>query len=173
MAQLEATLVSETPTPPARACVSYPVLVLGVGNLIMGDEGVGIHTLRTLESDPVPEGVRLLDGGTAGINLLEDIQNARVVVMIDATRDGRPAGSIALHRPETVGALPHGLSAHDLGIKDLFAAAALLGHMPDIYLFTISVEEIIPMSLDLSPPVAAAVPEVVEAVNALVAGLIR
>ena len=171
MEALDSALVGWTPnsTPPPNPGAS--VLVLGVGNLLMGDEGVGIHTLRALELDPVPEGVRLLDGGTAGINLLEDIQNARVVVMIDATRDGRPAGSIALHRPETVGALPHGLSAHDLGIKDLFAAAALLGRMPVIYLFTISVETIIPMSLELSPAVAAAVPDVSEAVSALVAGL--
>jgi hydrogenase maturation protease len=173
MEALDSALAGWTPnsTPPANSDCS--VLVLGVGNLLMGDEGVGIHTLRALEQDPVPEGVRLLDGGTAGINLLEDIQNARVVVMIDATRDGRPAGSIALHRPETVGALPHGLSAHDLGIKDLFAAAALLGNMPVIYLFTISVETIVPMSMELSPPVAAAVPEVMEAVSALVAGLTR
>ena len=173
MPPLDSALVGWThdPTPPA---VPAPgVLVLGVGNLLMGDEGVGIHTLRALEGDPVPDGVRLLDGGTAGINLLEDIQSARVVVMIDATRDGRPAGSIALHRPETVGALPHGLSAHDLGIKDLFAADALLGNMPVIYLFTISVETIVPMSMELSPPVAAAVPEVMEAVSALVAGLTR
>ncbi len=169
----EPPLVSEISSPPSKGSIGSAVLVLGVGNLLMGDEGVGIHTLRALELDPVPDGVRLLDGGTAGINLLEDIQSARVVVMIDATRDGRPAGSIALHRPETVGALPHGLSAHDLGIKDLFAAAALLGTMPVIYLFTISVETIVPMSMELSPPVAAAVPEVSEAVSALVAGLTR
>ena len=173
MSPLDAALVGGTPnpTPPANASIS--VLVLGVGNVLMGDEGVGIHTLRTLESSPVPDGVRLLDGGTAGINLLDDIQSVRVVVMIDATRDGRPAGSVALHRPETVGALPHGLSAHDLGLKDLFAAAALLDRMPDIYLFTVSVETVKPMSLELSPPVAAAVPEVAEAVSELIAGLIR
>ena len=171
MAPLDAALVGETSSPQQQACAGSPVLVLGVGNVIMGDEGVGIHTLRMLELGPVPAGVRLLDGGTAGINLLEDIQDARVVVMIDATRDGRPAGSIALHRPTSVGALPHGLSAHDLGLKDLFAAAALLGKMPVIYLFTISVETVTPMSLELSPPVAEAVPAVVEAVSALVAGL--
>lgn len=173
MSPLDAALVGRTPSPTPPANVSSPVLVLGVGNVLMGDEGVGIHTLRTLESSPVPDGVRLLDGGTAGINLLDDIQSARVVVMIDATRDGRPAGSVALHRPETVGALPHGLSAHDLGLKDLFAAAALLDRMPDIYLFTVSVETVKPMSLELSPPVAAAVPEVAEAVSELIAGLIR
>src|ERR1035438_8113865 len=117
MSPLDAALVGGTPnpTPPANASIS--VRLLGVGNVLRGDEGVGIHTLRTLESSPVPEGVRLLDGGTAGINLLDDIQSVRVVVMIDATRDGRPAGSVALHRPETVGARPHRLSAHDPGIK--------------------------------------------------------
>jgi len=171
MSPLDSALVGEASNPPPPAGAGSPVLVLGVGNVIMGDEGVGIHALRMLELGPIPDGVRLLDGGTAGINLLEDIQNARVVVMIDATRDGRPAGSIALHRPESVGSLPHGLSAHDLGIKDLFAAAALLGKMPVIYLFTVSVETVKPMSLELSPPVAAAVPEVAEAVNELVAGL--
>lgn len=173
MPPFDSALIGWTPGPASPGAPASPVLVLGVGNLLMGDEGVGIHTLRALERDPVPDGVRLLDGGTAGINLLEDIQEARVVVMIDATRDGRPAGSIALHRPETVGALPHGLSAHDLGIKDLFAAAALLGKLPVIYLFTISVETIIPMNMELSSPVAAAVPEVAEAVNSLIAGLTR
>ena len=79
-------------------------------------------------------------------------------VVIDATRDGRPAGTLTLLRPTTVGALPQGLSSHDFGLKDLFAAAALLGAMPDVHLFTLSVETLHPMCLELSPPVAAALP---------------
>jgi len=135
-----------------------PVLVLAVGNLLMGDEGVGLHALRELERMPSVPGVRLLDGGTGGVNLLAELQSARVVVMLDATRDGRPAGTIALLRPDRVADLPRGLSAHDFGVKDLFAAAALLGHLPEIHLLTISVEEVKPMCMDLSAPVAAAVP---------------
>ena len=63
------------------------VLVLGVGNLLMGDEGVGVHVLRLLEKRRAPVGVRLLDGGTGGINLLGSSTGLRHRV-IDATRDG-------------------------------------------------------------------------------------
>lgn len=153
---------------PAGPVSSAPaVLVIGVGNLLMGDEGVGIHVLRALEQEPPVPGTELLDGGTGGINLLESIERAPRVIMIDATRDGRPAGTLACLRPARVADLPHGLSAHDFGLKDLFAAAALLGRFPEIHLFTISVETVRPMCLDLSPAVAAVVPEVVHSVHAL------
>lgn len=146
---------------------SPAVLVIGVGNLLMGDEGVGIHAVRLLEeSGPLP-GAALVDGGTGGINLLETLNRAPRVILIDATRDGRPAGTVTHLRPAGVADLPRGLSAHDFGLRDLFAAAALLGTFPEIHLFTISVETIVPMSLQLSPEVEAAVPEVVLAVAAL------
>jgi hydrogenase maturation protease len=148
------------------------VLILAVGNLLMGDEGVGVHLLRALELEPPLPGARLLDGGVAGVILLDDIQRARSVIVIDATRDGRPAGTLTLLRPTTVGALPQGLSSHDFGLKDLFAAAALLGAMPDVHLFTLSVETLHPMCLELSPPVAAALPEMLHAVRVLAARLV-
>lgn len=172
MLLLDATLVGEDSSTPAAPNLDAPLLILAVGNLLMGDEGVGVHILRALEHEPLVPGARLLDGGVAGVNLLEDIQRARSVIMIDATRDGQPAGRVTLLRPATVGAIPQGLSAHDFGLKDLFAAAALLGAMPDVHLFTISVETVKPMCLELSPPVAGAIPEVLHAVRALAARLV-
>lgn len=172
MLLLDTTLVGEPSRDSVGGDLHAPVLILAVGNLLMGDEGVGVHTLRALEHEPLVPGARLLDGGVAGINLLEDIQRARAVIMIDATRDGRPAGTVTLLRPKTVGAIPQGLSAHDFGLKDLFAAAALLGRMPEVHLFTISVETVKPMCLELSPPVAAAMPEVLHALRALAARLV-
>lgn len=171
MQLLDATLVGEDSAPCPQATGCERVLVLGVGNLLMGDEGVGIHVLRTLEqAAPVP-GVRLLDGGTGGINLLREFDGAGDIVMIDATRDGRPAGTITFLQPLCVGELPRGLGAHDFGLKDLFAAAALLGHFPRIHLYTVSVEEVRPMCTELSPTVAKAVSGVVHAVLALTARL--
>jgi hydrogenase maturation protease len=170
-APVDTTLVGEAFRPPPPADLAAPVLVLAVGNLLMGDEGVGIHVLRALESEPACPGVRLLDGGTSGIDLLDDVLRARVVVMIDATRDGRPEGTVTVLRPETSGSIPRGLSAHDFGLKDLFAAATLIREMPTIHLFTISVVTVNPMCLELSPPVAAAVPRVVRAVRNLAASL--
>lgn len=147
------------------------VLVLGVGNLLMGDEGVGVHVLRCLERDVSIDGVRLLDGGTGGINLLLEFDGVRDVVLIDATRDGKTVGTITFLQPQDAGDLPRGLGAHDFGLKDLFAVSDLLGQMPTIHLFTISVGEIRPMCMELSPEVAAAIWEVVPAVCVLARNL--
>ena len=138
------------------------MLVLGVGNLLMGDEGVGVHVLRLLEQAPPPAGVRLLDGGTGGINLLLEFDGVRDIVLIDATRDGQRGRHITFLQPRNAGELPRGLGAHDFGLKDLFAVSALLDQMPSVHLFTISVEQIRPMCLELSPAVAAAVPDVAQ-----------
>ena len=140
---------------------SSGVLVLGVGNLLMGDEGVGVHVVRQLEQESQESGVRLLDGGTGGINLLLEFDGVRDIILIDATRDGQAAGSVTFLQPRCAGDLPRGLGAHDFGLKDLFAVSALLDQMPTIHLFTISLEEIQPMCLELSPAVAAAIPHVV------------
>lgn len=158
----------------ARSEAAMPaanVLVLGVGNLLMGDEGVGVHVLRLLEKKSPPDGVRLLDGGTGGINLLLEFDGMRDIVLIDATRDGKPAGTVTFLQPRDAGELPRGLGAHDFGLKDLFAVSALSGRTPSIHLFTISVEEIRPMSMELSPAVAAAVPKVTRAVSELAGSL--
>ena len=143
-----------------------PLLVLGVGNLLMGDEGVGIHVLRKLEYETAIPGVRLLDGGTGGINLLVEFDGVRDIVLVDATRDGQAAGTITFQQPRNGVDLPRGLGAHDFGLKDLFAVSALLGKAPSIHLFTISVEEVRPMCMELSPAVADAVPELVQTVTA-------
>ncbi len=156
-----AAVRTDSSSQPAR------VLVLGVGNLLMGDEGVGVHVLRRLEQATPVAGVRLLDGGTGGINLLLEFEEVRAMVLIDATRDGQRAGTITCLHPRNAGDLPRGLGAHDFGLKDLFAVAALLDQMPALHLFTISVEQIRPMCLELSPAVAAAVPDVAEAVRRL------
>jgi hydrogenase maturation protease len=171
VALIDSTLVGESFAHAPQGVVGDRVLVLGVGNLLMGDEGVGIHVLRQLEHERPVEGVRLLDGGTGGVNLLTEFAGARDIVLIDATRDGRPAGTITFLQPGVVGDLPRGLGAHDFGLKDLFAAAALLGELPRLHLFTIAVEEVRPMCTELSPAVAAAIPEVVHTVRALAARL--
>ena len=160
MLLLDSRLEGEAYARPPADAPDARVLILGIGNVLMGDEGVGVHVLRLLEQEPAAAGVRLLDGGTGGVNLLAEFEGVDSVVLIDATRDGRPAGTITYLHPERVGDLPRGLGAHDFGLKDLFAAAALIGRLPGLHLYTISVETIRPMCTELSPAVAAAVPEV-------------
>lgn len=144
------------------------VLVLGVGNLLVGDEGVGVHALRALEQETWPPHVRLVDGGTGGLHLLELLCSHARIVLIDATRDGAPVGTVTQFRARVAADFPPALGAHDIGLRDLIAAAALLGPLPEIDVITVSIAELKPMTMDLSPPVAAALPAVTRRVRALV-----
>jgi hydrogenase maturation protease len=166
---LEAPVALNDPCEPAgRGASPADVLVLGVGNLLVGDEGVGVHALRALEAGEWPAHVHLVDGGTGGFHLLELLRSHSRIILIDATRDGAPAGTVSQFRARVAADFPPALGAHDIGLRDLISAATLLGPLPEIEVITVSVTELKPMTLELSAPVAAALPEVTRRVRALV-----
>ena len=70
--------------------VEKETLVLGVGNLLLKDEGVGIHVIKALENEKLPAHVHLMDGGTGGLHLLSWLQGYDRIIMIDATLDNNP-----------------------------------------------------------------------------------
>ena len=142
-----------------------PILVLGVGNLLMGDEGVGVHVVRALDLTELPPGVRLLDGGTGSFLLLEPMQNASTVILIDASIDGGVPGSVRRLEPRFSSDYPRTLTAHDIGLKDLLDAFHFMGVDVKVVLFAVSVAGMQPMLDELSPEVAAAVPRIVEMVR--------
>lgn len=144
------------------------VIVLGIGNLLMGDEGVGVHAVRRLAAEILPDGVDVVDGGTGGFHLLSLFQDYPAMVMIDATMDGRPPGTVDVIEPRYASDFPRVLSAHDIGLRDLVESAALLGPLPRIHLVTVSIAKLDGLSLEMSPAVEAAVPRAVEAARALV-----
>ena len=156
----------EPPNPPR-------ILVLGVGNLLLGDEGVGVHALRRLETLGWPAGVSLLDGGTGGFHLLSCFDECDALVLVDATLDDRSPGTVRVFEARRRADFPRSLSAHDIGLRDLFDAAALLDSSARIFLVTVSVAELQPMQIELSAPVAAALPDVESAVAALVERLLQ
>jgi hydrogenase maturation protease len=145
---------------------------MGVGNVLMGDEGVGVHAVRLLEQRAWPAGVALLDGGTGGFHLLSHVGACDILVMIDATLDGRPPGTITVIEPRYASDYPRALSAHDIGLKDLVDSAAILGSLPRVLLVTIAVASLQPMQMTLSPQIEASLPEVVATVERLVATLV-
>ncbi len=140
------------------------VLVLGIGNVLMGDEGVGVHVVRHLEKLGVPEGVELLDGGTGSFLLLEPMQRARKVILIDATLDDHPPGTVRRLTPRFYTDYPRTLTAHDIGLKDLLDTFYLLQGPADVVLFAVSIASLQEIGMELSPEVAARVPEIAELV---------
>lgn len=139
-------------------------LVLGIGNVLMGDEGVGVEVVRRLQGLPLPAGVECLDGGTGSFALLEPMGRAALIVLVDAAIDEAPPGSVRRLTPRFSRDYPRSLTAHDIGLKDLLDAFHLLGEPPPVVLYAVSVRPPAEPGLDLSAPVAAAVPEVVRRV---------
>ena len=144
------------------------ILILGIGNILMGDEGVGVHAIRALEKEIFPSTVELLDGGTGGFHLMAHLEAHPIVIMIDATMDGKPMGTISLIKPRFASDFPSALSAHDIGLKDMIESLIILDQLPEIHLFTISIKEIQPMQITLSDEVQAILPQLRNEVFALV-----
>jgi hydrogenase maturation protease len=144
-------------------------LILGVGNLLMGDEGVGVHAVRSLEQTPLPNNVTLLDGGTGGFHLLSLFQEYEPIILIDATMDTQPAGTVSLIKPKFVSDFPRTLSAHDIGLRDLLESAQLIGPLPTLFLITISIAEMQTMTMELSQPVRQSLGEIALTVKTILA----
>ena len=94
--------------------------------------------------------------------LLNYFEAYKTVIFVDATMDGKPEGTVSLIRPKFASDFPSALSVHDVGLKDLIESVYLLETKPDLQLFTISINEIKPMTIELSSKVQLAIPETIE-----------
>jgi len=137
-----------------------PVLILGIGNYLMGDEGLGVHLAMQLKDHVDPHLADVLDGGTAGFQLMEYLESYPNIILVDATLDGRPAGTIQRIKPKFSKDFPSAMSTHEIGLKDLVEGLYLLGKLPNIELFIVSIEKVQPLSTELSPEIIQALPEV-------------
>ncbi len=149
------------------------ILILGLGNLLMGDEGLGVHFARAMEQEILPENVTVLDGGTGGFHLMSYLEDFPVIIAVDATLDERPAGTLRLIEPRFSKDFPRSLSTHDIGLRDLMEGLQILGKMPKIYLFVVSIDTVQPLYIGLSEEVAAVMPVLVAEAKRLASELSR
>jgi hydrogenase maturation protease len=106
--------------------------------------------------------VQRRQGGTGGVNLLACFREYPCVILIDATLDGRPPGTVAALQPRFLSEYPRSLSAHDVGLRDLLETAALLGPLPRLHLVTISIAQVDSATIELTRPVQQAIPAALE-----------
>jgi hydrogenase maturation protease len=142
-------------------------LILGIGNYLMGDEGVGVHVANRIMYEKLPGNVSVLDGGTGGFHLLEYFERYDHVILIDAALDGKTPGTIRLIKPKFAKDFPQAMSTHDIGLKDMVGALQLLGKMPEIDLFVVSIETLQQQGIELTCEVEKVVPEVIEEIKKL------
>lgn len=135
-------------------------LVLGLGNILLGDEGVGVRVVeRLLEQYHFPEGVRVMDGGTLGLDLLPFLEEASRLLVVDAVQARKPPGTLVRLEGNQVPAFldVSKVSPHQEGLQDLLGVATLKGYLPDELIFWGAQIESLGVSLELSPAVAAQV----------------
>jgi hydrogenase maturation protease len=133
------------------------ILVMGIGNYLMGDEGLGVHTIEQLITEGPLEGVDYIDGGTGGFYLLEYFEQYEHVILIDATLDNNPVGTIRAIRPRFAADFPQAMSTHDIGLKDLISALQLLDRMPEVYLFVVSIATIQQQGIEMTDEITAVI----------------
>jgi hydrogenase maturation protease len=139
------------------------IRIIGIGNPLMGDDGVGIAVVERLQEETLPAGVEVLDGGTGGLALLDLMAGVERVILVDAVETGRPPGAVIrlagtdLMLPEQAPAF----SLHETALPSVFALGRELGVLPSaVVLFGVQPHSV-EWRLGLSPAVAAAVAEVV------------
>jgi len=139
-----------------------PVLVLGIGNILLRDEGVGVRVVEALGREVLPEGVELLDGGTAGADLLDTLAGRRKVVVIDALDAGAEPGAVVRLAGGELAPHDGPLSLHEIGLAETLAMARQLGCAPhEVVVIGVQPGDVSP-GLELTEPVARVVPKVVE-----------
>ncbi len=140
------------------------ILVLGIGNYLMGDEGVGVHVIHALDKIKLPEYVDIIDGGTGSFDLMPILAQYPLAIFIDATMNFKSPGTIDVIYPKFAKDFPTVLSAHDVGLKDMIDALEFKNELPDVVLITISIKEMNPMSIELTEPVRKSIPDIVDKV---------
>jgi hydrogenase maturation protease len=143
------------------------IVVLGVGNVLMSDEAVGVRVIEGLiqRAEEFPS-VEFIDGGTAGLALLTLIEGYDGLIAVDAASMDAPPGTVRTFEGEAMDAFlgSRSRSAHDIGLDDLLNAQRIRGMLPERRALVGIQPERLNLGENLSPPVAAALPEAEAAV---------
>ncbi len=145
---------------------SLNVLVLGAGNILLSDEGIGVRVVEALQRrHRLPEGVEILDGGTCGMDLLDVIAGRDHLILVDAVDTGSPPGTIVrLKDGEIPAVFRTRLSPHQLGLQDVLTLLRLMDSAP-AHVTVIGVQPAsLELGLELTPPIAARLDLMVEMV---------
>ncbi|HEX9093822.1 MAG TPA: hydrogenase maturation protease [Coriobacteriia bacterium] len=142
------------------------ITVMGIGNPLMRDEGIGVRVVETLMTTLVfPDNVTLVDAGTMGMGILNLFRECDYLLVVDAIDGtGEPPGTVVRLSPEDLAPNQVMHSLHDVRFVDVLGAAEMMGHRPDADCVGVQIADMSVLEIGLTPAVEAAVPAAVEAV---------
>ena len=146
------------------------VLVMGIGNTLLQDDGVGVHVTELFRStQQADSNVEVVDGGTIGLSLLPDIEDADAVVIVDASEIGERPGTMRIFRDGEIDRQLSGKkrSVHEVALYDLFSAAAIRDRSPDKRVLIAIQPASTEWGLEPTPEVKAAIPAACDALTSL------
>lgn len=144
-------------------------LVAGVGNVLLGDEGIGVHAVRALRAEGVPEGVDLVDAGTALGDLLGELSGYGRLILVDAVRAGGQPGDLyrmEIQSPDDLRCPARPLSLHEMGVAEALDQARALGVLPPAVVLLGMEPARLEPGMDLSDVAGGALPRLVALVRA-------
>lgn len=141
------------------------ILLLGVGNYILGDEGVGVHVVNKMREEGLPENVEAVDGGTLGLSLLDLLEGVSKLVIVDCLNAGAEPGDIFRFHPDDITVHQKvDLSFHDLGLLEVLTMAKVLGILPETVIFGVQPDKL-DWKIGLSEKIEAKVPVLIDLVK--------
>ena len=139
-------------------------VVLGIGNIILTDEAAGVRAVEMLEQAyTMPDNVVVIDGGTSGMEMIEDLSNLDLLIIIDVVKTGAPAATVVkIAGVEIPIFFRHKLSPHQIGLPDVLASLELLDSLPS-EIIVLGVEPVsLELGLEMTPAVAEKIPMLVD-----------
>lgn len=147
------------------------ILVMGIGNTLLQDDGAGVHVTERLRCEPRPAaGLEIVDGGTLGLSLLPAIEDSAALIVVDAAELGQPPGTIRVFRNTDMDRQLSGKKStvHELALSDLLAAAAMNGRQPAERFLVAIQPESTEWGLEPTPRVRESIPRACDMVAEIV-----
>jgi hydrogenase maturation protease len=159
--------LSQQPGAAGGLALPKGVLILGIGNILLRDEGIGVRTVEAMAGLDLPDDVELMDGGTSGVDLADELAGRHKLIVIDAVHSEHPAGTVLRFGPEELVSDEHPqMSLHELGLMETLSMARTFGCCPkDVVIFGVQ-PETTDSGLDMSPTIRGVLPRLIEMVLA-------
>ena len=141
------------------------VVIIGIGNLLLMDEGIGVHVINELEKYELPQNIAIYDGGTGGFKLMDLMHGAKKVIFIDAVETGKAPGTITTFKSEDVVSTYHkkNYSLHDTDLLEVLKMAELLDNITKINIVGVQ-PKTINYGTTLSKELKDSIPEIINTV---------
>jgi len=161
----ETKTCSDNQTQGGESISPQKTVILGIGNILLSDEGIGVHVAYELMKMEMPPGVSVVEGGTDGFRLVNVITEADRLIVVDAVRGGAEPGSIYRFDANDIKSVPSGFmtSVHQIGILEVINLSGLIGKTPKTTVIGIEPKSL-QMGLELSPDIKSKVPRIIELV---------